>query len=84
MIVSAYCPNLSPHAHFKCKDSGRIIDLPIDKETLNTLKIFYPKDFHMPDLIILLRHFTLKQLNYNFVSTLTVQNLSVNIEENLS
>jgi Fur family peroxide stress response transcriptional regulator len=42
---SRYCPNLSPHAHFKCKDSDRIIDLPIDKETLNTLNNILPKGF---------------------------------------
>ena len=42
---SRYCPNLSPHAHFKCKDSGRIIDLPINKETLNTLNNILPKGF---------------------------------------
>ena len=42
---SRYCPNLAPHAHFKCKDTGKIIDLPINKDTLNTLNNILPKGF---------------------------------------
>lgn len=42
---SRYCPNLSPHAHFKCAKTGRIIDLPITPKTLNSLKSIVPAGF---------------------------------------
>ena len=42
---SRYCPNLAPHAHFKCTDTGKIIDLPINQETLNTLNTILPQGF---------------------------------------
>ena len=42
---SRYCPNLSPHAHFKCTASGAITDLPICEETLSSLKSILPKGF---------------------------------------
>ena len=42
---SRYCPNLSPHAHFKCTDTGNIIDLPIDDSTLGSLESILPKGF---------------------------------------
>ena len=42
---SRYCPNLAPHAHFKCTDSGKIIDLPINKDTLNKINTILPKGF---------------------------------------
>ena len=40
-----YCPNLQPHAHFKCMESGEIHDLPISKEHLAHLKSILPKGF---------------------------------------
>ena len=42
---SRYCPNLSPHAHFKCSDTGQIIDLPITGDTLISLESILPKGF---------------------------------------
>ena len=42
---SRYCPNLAPHAHFKCTESGAITDLPICEETLSSLKSILPKGF---------------------------------------
>ena len=42
---SRYCPNLTPHAHFKCAESGRIIDLPINEKSLNSLKSIVPAGF---------------------------------------
>ena len=44
---SRYCPNLSPHAHFKCTESGAITDLPICEETLSSLKSILPKGFSL-------------------------------------
>ncbi len=40
-----YCPNLQPHAHFKCLESGEIHDLPISEENLAHLKSILPKGF---------------------------------------
>ena len=42
---SRYCPNLAPHAHFKCAKTGKIIDLPIDQKTLNSLQSIIPEGF---------------------------------------
>jgi len=44
---SRYCPNLAPHAHFKCTESGAITDLPICEETLSSLKSILPKGFSL-------------------------------------
>ena len=42
---SRYCPNLSPHAHFKCATTGKIIDLPINSKALNSLNSIIPDGF---------------------------------------
>ena len=42
---SRYCPNLSPHAHFRCADTGKIIDLPINSQTLQSLNSIIPDGF---------------------------------------
>lgn len=34
-----YDGNVEPHAHFLCRRCGQIIDLPVTKETANTLKL---------------------------------------------
>ncbi len=46
---SRYCPNLMPHAHFKCTKSGNIFDLPIDSDTLNSLHSILPEGFSHTD-----------------------------------
>jgi Fur family peroxide stress response transcriptional regulator len=40
-----YCPNLTPHAHFKCTDSGQIFDVQIDHDTLSRMHALIPKGF---------------------------------------
>jgi len=40
-----YCPNLTPHAHFKCTDTGQIFDVQIDQETLSKMHALIPKGF---------------------------------------
>tara|TARA_B100000212_G_scaffold305898_1_gene254160 strand:+ start:1371 stop:1805 length:435 start_codon:yes stop_codon:yes gene_type:complete len=40
-----YCPNLQPHAHFKCKETGQIHDLPLSEKNLNNLKSILPTGF---------------------------------------
>ena len=43
---SRYCPNLTPHAHFRCSQSGRIFDLNLREEEVNLLKEFLPSGFN--------------------------------------
>ena len=40
-----FCPNLTPHAHFKCNSTGEIFDLPMDPNTVDHLKTILPKGF---------------------------------------
>ena len=42
---SRFCPNLSPHAHFKCSKTGKIIDLPIKRKALESLESIVPVGF---------------------------------------
>ena len=51
-----YCPNLQPHAHFKCMESGEIHDLPISEENLEAFEIHFAQrfdaqqfDLHFPE-----------------------------------
>ncbi len=40
-----FCPNLAPHAHFKCSETGKIFDLSIDEESFNSLQSILPQGF---------------------------------------
>ncbi len=40
-----YCPNLTQHAHFYCKESGEIIDIELSEELLGHLKAALPEGF---------------------------------------
>ena len=40
-----FCPNLAPHAHFKCSETGKIFDLSLDDESVNSLQSILPKGF---------------------------------------
>ena len=40
-----FCPNLAPHAHFKCIETGKIFDLSIDEESFNSLQSILPQGF---------------------------------------
>ena len=40
-----YCPNLTPHAHFNCTETGQIFDVQIDQETLSKMHALIPKGF---------------------------------------
>ena len=40
-----FCPNLAPHAHFKCSDTGKIFDLSLDEESVNSLQSILPQGF---------------------------------------
>ncbi len=47
---ACYCPNLSPHAHFKCNRSGKIYDIEIDKKTLASIHSLIPEGFETENL----------------------------------
>lgn len=40
-----YCPNLTPHAHFKCTKTGKIYDVQIDQDTLSRMQALVPEGF---------------------------------------
>lgn len=40
-----YCPNLTPHAHFKCTHTGQIHDIEIDEDTLTSMFALVPSCF---------------------------------------
>ena len=40
-----YCPNLTQHAHFYCRESGEIIDIDLSEEVIATLMSALPKGF---------------------------------------
>ena len=44
-----YCPNLTPHAHFKCSNSGNIYDLNLSKKDVSKLKSILPDGFTADD-----------------------------------
>jgi Fur family peroxide stress response transcriptional regulator len=41
-----YCPNLAPHAHFKCNQTGKIYDIQIDEDTLSRMHSLIPQGFN--------------------------------------
>ena len=40
-----YCPNLTQHAHFYCRESGDIVDIELPKQVLSELMNVLPKGF---------------------------------------
>lgn len=40
-----YCPNLTQHAHFYCRESGEIVDIDLSDELLNGLMKVLPVGF---------------------------------------
>ncbi len=40
-----YCPNLTQHAHFYCKESGEIVDIELSDELVDQLKAALPEGF---------------------------------------
>lgn len=40
-----YCPNLTQHAHFYCRESGEIIDIDLSDEVIEALMMGLPKGF---------------------------------------
>ncbi len=42
---SRFCPNLTPHAHFKCNETGNIYDISLDQKSLDLLHSFLPEGY---------------------------------------
>ncbi len=42
---SRFCPNLSEHAHFHCKKSGRIYDIDISPEIMESMVSLLPNGY---------------------------------------
>ena len=40
-----YCPNLAEHAHFHCKDTGRVYDIDLPEGLLDSVKKVLPEGF---------------------------------------
>ena len=40
-----YCPNLTEHAHFYCKESGEIVDIELSEDLVRQLKAALPEGF---------------------------------------
>ena len=40
-----YCPNLTQHGHFYCRESGDIVDIELPKQILSELMNVLPKGF---------------------------------------
>jgi Fur family peroxide stress response transcriptional regulator len=45
-----YCPNLTPHAHFRCTQSDKIYDVEIDNDTLSRIQALVPDGFEAENL----------------------------------
>ena len=59
-----YCPNLKPHAHFLCKDTGTIYDVDLPASVFDTLKKHLPKNFQ-PEQIDINFNGSIKKINNN-------------------
>ena len=42
---SRYCPNLTPHAHFKCSTTGKIVDLNLTESDITKLNSMLPDGY---------------------------------------
>lgn len=40
-----YCPNLKPHAHFYCQDSGEVVDIELSDRAVEQLMQALPQGF---------------------------------------
>lgn len=47
-----YCPNLLPHAHFRDESTGRVHDIELPTEILQTLKSLLPNGFQTDSIEI--------------------------------
>lgn len=47
-----YCPNLTQHAHFHCKETGRVLDVDLSEDVIEKLKETLPPGFEADSIDI--------------------------------
>jgi len=50
-----YCPNLSPHAHFHCRETGRVYDVPVPSEMMQELAGVLPGEYEADSVELVFR-----------------------------
>jgi len=50
-----YCPNLSPHAHFHCRDTGRVYDVPVPSGMMQELAEVLPGEYEADSVELVFR-----------------------------
>jgi Fur family peroxide stress response transcriptional regulator len=50
-----YCPNLAPHAHFHCRDTGRVYDVPVPAGTMEKLTDVLPGKYQADSVELVFR-----------------------------
>jgi Fur family peroxide stress response transcriptional regulator len=50
-----YCPNLAPHAHFHCRDTGRVSDVPLPPDMMHELAEVLPVEYRADSVELVFR-----------------------------
>jgi Fur family peroxide stress response transcriptional regulator len=50
-----YCPNLAPHAHFHCRDTGRVYDVPVSPDMMHELAEVLPDEYRADSVELVFR-----------------------------
>lgn len=50
-----YCPNLSPHAHFHCRETGRVYDVPVPEGMMKDLAKVLPGKYSADSVELVFR-----------------------------
>ncbi|MEI7693186.1 MAG: transcriptional repressor [Verrucomicrobiota bacterium] len=50
-----YCPNLSPHAHFHCRETGRVYDVPVPEGMMKDLVKVLPGNYSADSVELVFR-----------------------------
>ncbi|NDE85180.1 MAG: transcriptional repressor [Verrucomicrobia bacterium] len=50
-----YCPNLAPHAHFHCRDTGRVYDVPVPESMMKDLAKVLPGEYSADSVELVFR-----------------------------
>jgi len=58
-----YCPNLAPHAHFHCRDTDRVYDVPVPEGMMKDLAKVLPGEYSADSVELVFRGHLLKGNN---------------------
>lgn len=58
-----FCPNVVPHAHFHCKETGKVFDVPLSPEAFDSLSKNLPKGCDIDSIDILVHGTSSHSLN---------------------